>query len=62
MLALHFHQAWSFVLMLQDDSSVGWDPVHLWAQMGGLARGVVVLYVPDVGVVDRRHDRSFHGV
>ena len=30
--------------MLQtDDSGVGWDPAHLWAQMGGLARGVVVL-------------------
>jgi biopolymer transport protein ExbB len=43
MLALHFHHAWSLFLMLQEDSSVGWDPVHLWAQMGGLARGVVVL-------------------
>jgi biopolymer transport protein ExbB len=46
MLALHLHKAWSLYLMLQattDDSGVGWDPAHLWAQMGGLARGVVVL-------------------
>lgn len=43
MLALHIHQVWSLFFMLQDDSSVGWDPAHLWAQMGGLARGVVVL-------------------
>jgi biopolymer transport protein ExbB len=43
MLALQLHHAWSLFLMLQEDSSVGWDPVHLWAQMGGLARGVVIL-------------------
>ena len=43
MLALQFHHVWSLFFMLQDDSSVGWDPVHLWAQMGGLARGVVIL-------------------
>ncbi len=44
MLALHLHKAWALYLMLQtDDSGVGWDPAHLWAQMGGLARGVVVL-------------------
>jgi biopolymer transport protein ExbB/biopolymer transport protein TolQ len=31
--------------MLQggDDAGVGWDPVHLWNQMGGLAKGVVIL-------------------
>jgi biopolymer transport protein ExbB len=43
MLALHLHKVLSLYLMLQDDSGVGWDPAHLWAQMGGLARGVVVL-------------------
>src|SRR6202451_2760364 len=43
MLALQLHKVFSLFLMLQDDSGVGWDPVHLWAQMGGLARGVVVL-------------------
>ena len=42
MLALQFHHVWSLFFMLQEDSSVGWDPVHLWAQMGGLARGVFV--------------------
>ncbi len=30
-------------MMLQDDAAVGWDPVHLWNQMGGLAKGVVIL-------------------
>jgi len=29
--------------LLQDNSGVGWDPVHLWAQMGGLAKAVVIL-------------------
>jgi biopolymer transport protein ExbB len=44
MLAMYMFKAWSLFLMLQtDDSGVGWDPAHLWAQMGGLARGVVVL-------------------
>jgi biopolymer transport protein ExbB len=44
MLALHLHKVLSLYLMLQaDDSGVGWDPAHLWAQMGGLARGVVIL-------------------
>ncbi|MGA3235398.1 MAG: MotA/TolQ/ExbB proton channel family protein [Bryobacteraceae bacterium] len=44
MLALHVHKAWSLYLMLQtDDSGVGWDPIHLWNQMGGLAKGVVIL-------------------
>ena len=35
-------QLWSLYL-LQDNSGVGWDPVHLWAQMGGLAKAVVIL-------------------
>jgi len=46
MLALHIHKAWSLYFMLQgapDDSGVGWDPIHLWNQMGGLAKGVVIL-------------------
>jgi biopolymer transport protein ExbB/TolQ len=43
MFALYMFKAWSLFLMLQDDSGVGWDPAHLWAQMGGLARGVVIL-------------------
>jgi biopolymer transport protein ExbB len=43
MLALHAYKVMSLFLMLQDDSGVGWDPAHLWAQMGGLARGVVIL-------------------
>jgi len=38
-LQLH---VWSLYL-LQDNSGVGWDPVHLWAQMGGLAKAVVIL-------------------
>jgi len=39
LLQLH---VWSLYL-LQDNSGVGWDPVHLWAQMGTLARAVVIL-------------------
>src|ERR1700756_2986320 len=31
---------WSLYLLQND--SVGWDPVHLWAQMGPLAKAVVV--------------------
>jgi biopolymer transport protein ExbB/biopolymer transport protein TolQ len=31
------------VFMFQDDSGVGWDPWHLWQQMGWLARGVVII-------------------
>ena len=37
----HFHLL--SLYLLQDSSGVGWDPVHLWAQMGGLARAVVIL-------------------
>ena len=37
----HFHLL--SLYLLQDNSGVGWDPVHLWAQMGGLARAVVIL-------------------
>jgi biopolymer transport protein ExbB/biopolymer transport protein TolQ len=40
-LHLHMH-VWSLFL-LQDTGSVGWDPVHLWAQMGALAKAVVIL-------------------
>src|ERR1700693_615478 len=47
MLALHIHKAWSlYFFMLRgapDDSGVGGDPIHLWNQMGGLAKGVVIL-------------------
>jgi len=42
MLALYTHKVWSLYFMLQgasDDSGVGWDPIHLWNQMGGLAKG-----------------------
>ena len=35
----HFH-VWS--LFLLQETTVGWDPVHLWAQMGMLAKAVVV--------------------
>src|SRR5437773_7654579 len=34
-------QVWSF-LLLQETTTVGWDPRSLWAQMGSLARGVVI--------------------
>jgi len=41
LLHLHVH-VWSLYL-LQESGSVGWDPVHLWAQMGALAKAVVIL-------------------
>jgi len=37
----HFH-VFSLYL-LQEGESIGWDPVHLWGQMGTLARLVVIL-------------------
>jgi len=35
-------QVWS-LLLLQDQGAVGWDVVHLWTQMGTLAKSVVIL-------------------
>jgi biopolymer transport protein ExbB/biopolymer transport protein TolQ len=31
------------LFLLQEGSEVGWDPVHLWNQMGTPAKGVVIL-------------------
>src|SRR6204780_353040 len=36
---LHLFAAWLF----QDNSSVGWDPISLWKQMGLLAKVVVII-------------------
>ena len=33
-------QVWSLYLLQND--AVGWDPVHLWSQMGALAKAVVI--------------------
>jgi len=38
---MHLHFLWALHL-LQEGSTVQWDPVHLWLQMGTLARCVVV--------------------
>jgi biopolymer transport protein ExbB/TolQ len=35
--------AHSAFLYMQEDASVGWDPIHLWQQMGMLAKVVVVI-------------------
>src|SRR6202041_3716046 len=35
----HLFAAWLF----QDNSSVGWDPISLWKQMGILAKVVVII-------------------
>ena len=35
-------QVWSLFL-LQEGGAIQWDPIHLWAQMGNLAKGVVIL-------------------
>jgi biopolymer transport protein ExbB/biopolymer transport protein TolQ len=40
-MLLQMH-VWSLYL-LQEGSSVGWDPIHLWAQMGAPAKAVVIL-------------------
>jgi len=34
-------QVWS--LYLFQETAIQWDPIHLWAQMGNLAKGVVIL-------------------
>jgi biopolymer transport protein ExbB len=39
---MHLHLLWAFNLLQEAGSAVQWDPVHLWLQMGNLARGVVV--------------------
>src|SRR3954452_13579222 len=33
---------WSLYLLQADASGVSWDPIHLWAQMGPLAKVVVI--------------------
>jgi biopolymer transport protein ExbB len=33
---------WSLYLLQADSSAVSWDPIHLWAQMGPLAKAVVI--------------------
>src|SRR5215470_8702383 len=38
LLQLH---VWSLYL-LQESSGISWDPIHLWAQMGTLAKAVVI--------------------
>ena len=35
-------QQWAFFL-LQETTTVQWDPIHLWMQMGTLAKCVVIL-------------------
>src|ERR1700738_5286997 len=35
-------QIWSFML-LQEEPAVGFDPRHMWDQMGWMARSVVIL-------------------
>jgi len=39
---MHFHLLWAFNLLQEAGTTVQWDPVHLWLQMGTLARCVVV--------------------
>jgi len=36
-------QVWSLYLFQEGAGGVQWDPIHLWAQMGNLAKGVVIL-------------------
>src|ERR1041384_7123038 len=39
LLQLH---VWSLYLLQDSGNAVSWDPIHLWAQMGALAKAVVV--------------------
>src|SRR5881398_2874333 len=39
LLQLH---VWSLYLLQDSGAAVSWDPIHLWAQMGPLAKAVVV--------------------
>ena len=40
---MHLHHLWSMFYLLQDaGATVQWDPVHLWTQMGTLAKCVVI--------------------
>ena len=34
-------QVWSLFLLQEGGAAIQWDPIHLWAQMGSLARAVV---------------------
>src|SRR5436190_21822221 len=40
-MLLHL-QVWSLYLLQESGANVSWDPIHLWAQMGPLAKAVVV--------------------
>jgi biopolymer transport protein ExbB/biopolymer transport protein TolQ len=35
-------QIWSLFLLQEGGGAIQWDPIHLWAQMGFLARAVVI--------------------
>ena len=39
LLQLH---VWSLYLLQDSGAAVSWDPIHLWAQMGPLAKAVVI--------------------
>jgi len=36
-------QVWAFMLLQGEPSSIGFDPRHMWDQMGWLARIVVIV-------------------
>ena len=38
---MHIH-VWAFYLLQEASSGVQWDPIHLWGQMGTLAKCVVI--------------------
>jgi biopolymer transport protein ExbB len=40
-MLLHL-QVWSLFLLQEGGAAIQWDPIHLWAQMGSLARAVVI--------------------
>src|SRR5437763_13585281 len=70
-MLLHLH-VWSLYLLQDSGAAVSWDPIHLWAQMGTLAKAVVIgLFIMSaysIGVMidrvmaynaARKHSRAF---
>jgi biopolymer transport protein ExbB len=40
---MHLQLQWAFLLLQEAENTVQWDPIHLWGQMGTLAKCVVIL-------------------
>ena len=52
-------QVWAFWLLQEAQKGISFDPRSVWGNMGVLGQVRCLCSVHHVGVVDRRHDRSF---